>query len=79
MLKPEKKSKLEFPDILLFLGLGLFFVGLGFAICWPWALVIIGAVLIGLAVWLVEPHPGTQPPEIGSPEGMARLRTRGPS
>lgn len=58
MQAPEKKTttKIEMPDILLFLGLALLCAGLGFAVSWPWALAITGAVLIGLAIWLVEPR-----------------------
>lgn len=58
MAEPEKKTKtkIEIPDIFLILGLVLFFVGLGFAVSFPWALAITGAVLIGLAVWLAEPR-----------------------
>jgi len=55
--KAEKKTTIEVPDILLFLGLALLFAGLGFAVSWPWAMAITGAVLIGLAIWLVEPRP----------------------
>lgn len=55
MTEPEKKNKIEIPDILLILGLILLLNGLGFAISWPWALAITGGVLIGLAIWLVEP------------------------
>jgi fatty acid desaturase len=56
MADPEKKPKIEVPDILLFVGLGWFFIGLGFAVSWPWALAITGLVMIGLSVWLVEPR-----------------------
>lgn len=59
MTEPEKKPKIEAPDILLILGLVLLFVGLGFAVSWPVAGATTGAVLIGLAVWMVEP-PKTQ-------------------
>ena len=55
MAEPEKKPKIEAPDIMLFLGLLLLFVGLGLAISWPVALAVTGAVLIGLSIWLVEP------------------------
>ena len=55
MTEPEKKPKIEVPDIMLFLGLVLLFTGLGFAISWPVATAVSGAVLIGLAIWLVEP------------------------
>jgi len=56
MTELEKKPKIEAPDIMLFLGLALLFVGLGFAVSWPWALALTGAVLIGLSIWLVEPR-----------------------
>jgi uncharacterized membrane protein HdeD (DUF308 family) len=55
MTEPEKKPKIEVPDVLLILGLVLLFVGLGFAISWPIASAVTGAVLIGLGIWLVEP------------------------
>jgi hypothetical protein len=53
--EPGKKAKIDLPDIMLFIGLVLLFVGLGFAISWPVAAAVSGAVLIGLAIWLVEP------------------------
>jgi hypothetical protein len=58
MAIPEKKpiSKIEIPDILLILGLSLIFIGLGSAVSWPVALAITGVVLIGLAIWMVEPR-----------------------
>jgi uncharacterized membrane protein HdeD (DUF308 family) len=55
MTEPEKTPKIELPDVLMILGLVLLFVGLGFAVSWPVAATVTGAVLIGLAVWLVEP------------------------
>lgn len=55
MTEPEKKPKIEVPDVLLILGLVLLFVGLGFAISWPIASAVTGVVLIGLGIWLVEP------------------------
>jgi hypothetical protein len=55
MAESEKKTKIEAPDIILFLGLGLLFLGLGFAVSWPVASAVTGAVLIGLSIWLVEP------------------------
>ena len=56
MTNPAKKSKLEVPDVMLFTGLVLLFMGLGLAVSWPWALTVTGAVLIILAIWLVEPR-----------------------
>lgn len=56
MTEPEKKPKIEVPDILLILGLVLLFVGLGFAVSWPISLAVTGVVLIGLSIWLVEPR-----------------------
>jgi protein-S-isoprenylcysteine O-methyltransferase Ste14 len=55
MADPEKKTRIEIPDILLIIGLILLFTGLGLAVTWPWSLAITGAVLIGLAIWLVTP------------------------
>jgi hypothetical protein len=55
MAEPRSKNKIEIPDILLFLGLVLLFVGLGFAISWAIALAGTGTVLIGLSIWMVEP------------------------
>jgi hypothetical protein len=55
MAEPKLKTKLEAPDIMLFLGLALLFLGLGFAVTWPVAGAVTGAVLIGLSIWLVEP------------------------
>ncbi|OGW38990.1 MAG: hypothetical protein A2010_08480 [Nitrospirae bacterium GWD2_57_9] len=52
---PKPKSKLEAPDIILLFGLIFIFIGSGLAISWPWALVITGTLLIGLAIWLVNP------------------------
>jgi hypothetical protein len=63
MTVPDKKAKIEAPDICLILGLVLFFVGLGFAVSWPVAAVCTGAALIGISIWLVEPR--------GSREGAA--------
>lgn len=56
MAEPKPKPKLEIPDITLFLGLILLLVGLGFAVSWPVALTVTGAVLIGLSIWLLEPR-----------------------
>jgi hypothetical protein len=64
MTEPEKTPKkaggkkpiIEVPDILLILGLVLLFTGLGFAISWPAAMAVSGAILIGLSIWLVEPR-----------------------
>jgi hypothetical protein len=55
MTELEKKPKIEAPDIFLFLGLALLFVGLGFAVSWPVALAVTGAALISLSIWMVEP------------------------
>jgi hypothetical protein len=56
MTEPENKPKIEIPDILLFLGPVLIFTGLGFAVSWAIAAAATGAVLIGLAIWMVEPR-----------------------
>jgi membrane-bound ClpP family serine protease len=58
MPQPVRKKTIEAPDVLMLIGLILLFTGLGFTFSWPVALMITGAVLIALAIWLVEPKGG---------------------
>lgn len=53
----KKKPKIELPDVFIFIGLALLFTGLGFSVSWPIAAAVVGAVLIGLAIWMVAPNP----------------------
>lgn len=59
---PEPTTKkphitIEEPDIFLYAGLLLLFVGVGFAASWSIAAAVVGGVLIILAVWLITPRP----------------------
>jgi hypothetical protein len=53
--KQARPASLDAVDVIFWAGLVCLLIGLWFAISWPWALAITGAVLIGLAIWLVTP------------------------
>lgn len=59
MPEPTQKPhiSIEEPDIYLYTGLALLFIGLGFAVSWPIAAAVTGGVLIILSVWLLTPRP----------------------
>jgi len=51
---------IETTDIMFGIGLVCLLVGLGLAIGWGWGLAAVGAVLVGVSLWMIAPMPAVK-------------------